>query len=303
MHHPFEIGGKYRNRRGEYEVIELEGSRMVIRYSDGNRLETNVEMQQRIWQNIQAEERLKKPTRISSSRQQQRGGQRGLAFQGLEEHDFKRGVAGTSWRSRKNLGGMLAQRMSDTTPHFFQSYAIYRRAEVHIVRPAYYHSDTRWRETKFVFDLDEQCARYGFYIEKNDGPMDDTWHWLHFVSALDKDKGLRGEVKAAMDNLNLHWEVYVWDDGGLIAEVRVAQDGLIWDWQDTDKAEDISWDDFTKRLQGIETQKWCDLHLCARMIKDKAIGLGIQIVDPVTEVYRALLPLYEASILRAGRAA
>ena len=300
MHHPFEIGGKYRNRRGEYEVIELEGSKMVIRYPDGDRLETDIEMQQRIWQNIQAEGRLKKPTRIPSSRRQQHGGQRGLAFQGLEEHDFKRGVAGTSWRSRKSLGGMLAQRMSDTTPHFFQSYAIYRRAEVHIVRPAYYHSDTRWREAKFVFELDEQCAWYGFYIEKNDGPMDDTWHWLNFVSALNKDKRFRRKIKAAMDGLKLHWQVYVQDDGGLIAEVRIAQDGLTWNRQDTDKAEDISWGDFTERLQGVETQKWCDLYLCARMIKDKAIGLGVQIVDPVTEVYRALLFLYEASVLKAG---
>lgn len=303
MRHPFEIGKKYRNRRGEYEVIELEGSRMVIRYSDGDTLETNVEMQQRIWQNIQAEKRLKKPTRKPSSRQQQRDEQRGLAFQGLREHDFKKGVAGTSWRSRKSLGGMLAQRMSDSTLRFFQSYAIYRRAEVHIVQPAYYHSDTRWRETKFVFDLDEHCARYGFYIEKNNGPMDETWHWLHFVNALDKNKKLQGKVKAVMDNLNLQWEVYVWDDGDLIAEVRAVQDGLVWHWQNVDKAEDISWDDFTKRLRGIETQKWCALHLCARMIKDEAISLGRRIVDPVTEVYQALLPLYEASIMKAEKAA
>ena len=299
MEHPFEIGGKYRNRHGEYEVIELEGPKMVIRYSDGNVLETNVEVQERIWRNIQAEEKLKKPNRRSSSRRWHQGGQRGLEFQGLRAHDFKKRVAGTSWRSRKSLGGLLAQRMSDTTLHFFQSYAIYRRAEVHIVRPAYYHTETRWRETKFVFDLDDQRARYGFYIEKNDGQMDDTWHWLNFVSALESDKRLQREVKAAMDDLRLCWEVYVWDDGALIAEVKAAQDGLTWEGQDADRTEDISWGDFTKRLRGIETQKWCVLHLCAYMSKNEAIASGIQLVDPVTEVYRALLPLYETSILRA----
>ena len=51
MDHAFEIGGNYRNRRGRYEVIELEGSRMVIRYSDGDTLEADVKTQWRIWQN------------------------------------------------------------------------------------------------------------------------------------------------------------------------------------------------------------------------------------------------------------
>ena len=58
MEHPFEVGVKYRNRHGEYEVINLEGSKMVIRYSNGNLLETTVELQARIWWNIQAELKL-----------------------------------------------------------------------------------------------------------------------------------------------------------------------------------------------------------------------------------------------------
>ena len=35
MSHPFKVGESYRNRDGEYDVLELNGPRMVIRYRGG----------------------------------------------------------------------------------------------------------------------------------------------------------------------------------------------------------------------------------------------------------------------------
>ncbi len=293
MKHPFEVGGKYRNRHGEYEVINLEGPKMVIRYSNGNSLETTVELQARIWWNIQAEQNMKSPTHKPGPRPPRR--QRGLKFQCLQDRDFQKGVAGTSWRARTSLGGLLAQRMSDTTQYFFQSHAIYRRAEVHIVQPTHYDTKTKLRKAKFVLELDSECARYGFYIEKNDGPMDDTWHWLDFLASLDSDPELCRTVETTMRKLGLRWEICVWDEGGLMAQMGASPDGLIWKQKDRDEPEEVSWSGFVKRLRDIETEKWCDLYLCADIAKDEAIAAGIHLVDTVTEVYRALLPLYEAS--------
>lgn len=301
----FEIGGKYRNRIGEYEVIKIEGSRITIQYSEGDTYDVDAKGLHRIWQNIQDE--MKQPScpprppvepRGGQTRATPSGGQRGLAFQGLNEHDFKRGTAGTSWRSRANLGGLLAQRVSDRTGRFFQSYAIYRRAEVHIVQPACYILETGEREAKFVIHLDEYNARYGFYIEKGNDPMDETWHWLHFIRALDRNKKLQGELKTAMAKHNLHWEIYAEADGGLTAEVTVTQNGLVWHRQGTDG---ISWDGFVDRLRGIGAHQWCNLYLSALIPKDKAIDMGTRIADPVTEVYQALLPLYEASVVGSGK--
>jgi hypothetical protein len=301
MKHPFEIGRKYRNRRGEYEVISLEGSKMVIRYSNGEVLETTVQQQERIWRNIQAEESMEAPVRRSDShpRHRRRAGQRGLGFQGLQDRDFQKGTAGTSWRARKSLGGLLAQQMSDTTPHHFQSYAIYRRAQVHIAQPDYYDTETKRQNAKFAFGLDTKGARYGFYIEKNNGAMDDTWHWPNFLSALDNDAKLRQEVDTAMHRLELRWEIDVGADGGLVAQVQASSGGLTWEWQDRDESEEISWPAFVKRLRDIETEKWCNLYLCTGTAKDEAIAAGIQLVDTVVKVYRALLPLYQASTHRA----
>lgn len=35
--HPFEVGGRYRNRVGEYEVLSLDGDTMTVRFDDGHR--------------------------------------------------------------------------------------------------------------------------------------------------------------------------------------------------------------------------------------------------------------------------
>ena len=63
MSSPFRIGEKYRNRKDEYEVVSIDGNHMVIRYQQGGTLSTTVTDQQRIWENILAEESIKNATR------------------------------------------------------------------------------------------------------------------------------------------------------------------------------------------------------------------------------------------------
>lgn len=59
MSSPFRVGEKYRNRKDEYEVMSIDGNQMVIRYQLGGTLSTTVTDQQRIWENILAEESIK----------------------------------------------------------------------------------------------------------------------------------------------------------------------------------------------------------------------------------------------------
>ena len=58
LDHPFEVGMKFRNRQGEYWVVSLLGGAMAIRYDDGSLLRTRVDLQARIWANIQLEARV-----------------------------------------------------------------------------------------------------------------------------------------------------------------------------------------------------------------------------------------------------
>ncbi len=102
----FVVGGRYRNRHGAYQVLSIEGDRMTIRYDDGEVAEVTVEMQARIAANMQAERDARRaaPGVTVGSKGHRAPGQAGSLFRGLHEHDFQRGVAGTSWRRRSELG-------------------------------------------------------------------------------------------------------------------------------------------------------------------------------------------------------
>jgi hypothetical protein len=55
----FEVGGQYENRIGKYTVQEINYPRMTVRYVNGETAELNINIQSRIWENIQAEEEAK----------------------------------------------------------------------------------------------------------------------------------------------------------------------------------------------------------------------------------------------------
>jgi hypothetical protein len=125
--------------------------------------------------------------------------------------------------------------------------------------------------------------------------LDDTWDWTRFLDVLAADAMLQKTILTAMDRLQLHWEVYVHGEDGWSARVRLVEGGLKWALKDREKAEDLTWSGFVERLKALETEMWCDLYLCAHMDKQTAIAEGVSLANSVTEVYRALLPLYEAS--------
>jgi len=51
----FEIGQRYTNRKGTYEVLEVEGNSMQIRWETGEEATTSVKMQIRILENMERE--------------------------------------------------------------------------------------------------------------------------------------------------------------------------------------------------------------------------------------------------------
>lgn len=69
----FEIGEKYANRKGEYTVLEIHEPKMMVEYQDGTTAELNINIQQRIWENIMAE------TEIRQSRSSRSKGTLGLS--------------------------------------------------------------------------------------------------------------------------------------------------------------------------------------------------------------------------------
>ncbi len=62
----FLVGQRYRNRKGEYEILEIQGDSMKLRYNDGSQQILSISIQATIFENMQREEMLliksKKPS-------------------------------------------------------------------------------------------------------------------------------------------------------------------------------------------------------------------------------------------------
>lgn len=113
MSHPFKVGGKYYNRNGQYEVIEIGSTEMVIRYANGETQRVNINLQQQIWENWQIEQELENEKRQSTNAPKSKTAARPKALDEQKiyrfmENDFKPSVAGTVWRAKNNLAGQLA---------------------------------------------------------------------------------------------------------------------------------------------------------------------------------------------------
>ena len=87
----FEVGGKYANRIGEYTVLEINEPKMMVRYADGTTAELRMNIQQRIWENILAEEEASNSRAVRKARRypgkEPRFYIRSFAFLGADETD------------------------------------------------------------------------------------------------------------------------------------------------------------------------------------------------------------------------
>lgn len=247
----------------------------------------------RLEAHLEAMETPKKPPIAKPARSRRR--RMGRKFDGLEDSDFKLGVTGTTWRRRTTLAGRLAQGLSDSSAHPFLSHAVYRRPQVYVASTERFDKKNKYPAAKFDFRLNEEEAQYGFYVEKNDGAIDEEWDWQRLTTALAEDEVLRQEVIEAMREHDLYWQLEVKEDDELVWEATAVVNDDALTWQQDDTSETFSWSEFVQKLKQIDPNYWADLHLCQKMSKEEALAAGEDIAEPAITVFHALLPLYEAS--------
>ena len=61
----FEINGRYANRKGEYTVLAINPPKMTVRYDDGSEASLNIEIQERIWENMRSEHEPRRSQRTA----------------------------------------------------------------------------------------------------------------------------------------------------------------------------------------------------------------------------------------------
>ena len=301
---PFEVGKKYKNHIGRYQVAAIEPPKMLVRYEDGREQILTIETQARIWSNMAidkraAKKKLKPAKESKKVRRSRSWTNRGYEFKGLKESDFKNSISHTTWRSRQSLGGLLALQVSEATKQFFQSYAVARRPQVHIYLPDYFDPQNGIPYAKLELRLDETTAYTRFYVEKSDKIMDKKWHWHNFLHALHSDKKLPKQILNAMADHGLRWEIEfehenVYQPHKTI-HISAGQPLLR---QDAEGSENIDWTRFVTEIMGLPKEDWCNVYFGRSTPKEEALETAERFGDLAVEALLAALPVYLATIER-----
>lgn len=177
---PFEVGERYENRKGPFEVISIVRESLRIRWDNGAEVTTTIEDQARILKNMEREMLPLPPKQGKKCRIPEWFGG---SFQGLREEDFSGDVTGSHWRSREQFGGAVTRGVAVNEP--FNSWAIYKRPEVHWTtvrrrceepQSATPHDENTPMDTpaklqaKFCAKADQAQLIFGLYLERPDNP-------------------------------------------------------------------------------------------------------------------------------------
>lgn len=312
MAHSFKLGTHYRNREGEYQVVEIHGDEMTIRYSAGKTIRTDISTQQRILDNLEIENDIAEDERLRSerSKREPRDTQvvRGSTpkFEGFSAADFG-SLEGSSWRGRDALGGVLRDYLQAQTGVHFQSWAVRRRLEVHLARPDKYDFDAPLPCAKlFVYTHDDLA--FGYYIEtpsrqgEQDSP-DRYRHWQNFRNGLTIQSTMQSVLLEPMLNHGLRMaDLYKRDHiasdfgGALQCEFQFRDGSLQWYRRDVPRWEAIAPSSMFERLSRLPEDEWVDLHIFKTISQEDAIALGASVLNPILDTLRALVPLYQMTV-------
>lgn len=298
MNHPFTIGETFANRNGTYEVVMLDepNGNMRIRYTDsGDEQEVQIQIQARIWNNMIIDDQMAKRSMAERETRQQRG--YGESFTGLKPADFKMSTDGTTWRSRSALGGLVARLASIDTPYTYISWSIYRWPVIFLTHYEDYRMaafDEGSRKAKFTVEVDTDFLYFGFYIERADTQMDNSWDWSRLITALSN----RPELVSLIEEVELrHSGHFIGRKSNGSTHFHFAnglQEGAISLW-DEDNLGQYSAKARIELLTEIQEDFWGELYILSKMHKNDAIDLGTRVAYPIAELFRTLTPLYRAA--------
>lgn len=299
MDHPFVIGKVFANRKGAYKVVKIDdqAGKMLVRYLDSGEDKTiDIKTQVRIWHNMQADEQAAARRADEVEGQYQRG--YGTGFTGLRSSDFKTSTEGTNWRSRAGLAGQVALLASEATPYTFVSWSIYRWPVAFLTHREDYSMaafEMGSRKAKFTLEVDDDYLYYGLYVEKGNEPMDHVWDWPRLTQALKADKALQSVLAAVesahgarfIGRMSRGDEHFHFANG-----LEMGAESL---WDESQPAR-LGVDERVAQLESIPDDHWGEIYIIARMPKQDAIDLGVDVAKPVAGLIKVLLPLYEAAV-------
>jgi hypothetical protein len=310
MSHPFEVGKTYRNRAGEYVVEEIEGDRMKIRYVGGSTLVTDVNIQARIWENIQFERQLARTEERQRQAQEARRAARQRTartrrtrarptFDGFEKNDFDTQTRGIAWKGRRDLGRVLAYEMNRRVGEGFDHWIVPYQSEIHVARKDHYDPDLREYYAALFVSASEDGVSYGFHVGKPGGKAKGGDHWSRLVNSLAEDEQVRQALRSAMEQHQLHLVLYAMDvKYGQVGRVTVQEGEYLFEHETADQTvtREMTGKEMADYLVDLAPNKRSDLYLGRQVSVDDALKAGKGIADEMATVCESLVKLYDASV-------
>lgn len=285
--HDFQVGKRYENRKGVYEVMRVDEPDMVIRWDTGEQITTPINVQAKILQNMERE--LAAAT--SGKRHFRAPKSFGELFVGLRDEDFSGDVVGTHWRAREQLGGAVTQLLNFEQP--FNSWSIYKRPEVHWASMDRYGRLPAWLQTKFFARATTEGLHFGLYVERADNLTDDRRDWSNFLGwSGDRDNSvwLHQTMRASgAEVINPYEEADNQAFSGTI--VALANGKFRWA---TKKSSEVEPTELSDLLQTLPENRWLNMVLGLRLSRDQAIAAGAGIAADIASFFNLLEPIYSS---------
>lgn len=287
----FVVGNQYENRKGVYEVMSLNSKkkRMVIKWKNGEEIESPMELQKRIIRNMQLE-KLPFKNQTDAKRKSTLPKKHGSKFVGLKESDFKENVNGTTWRSRNCLGGAVS-RLIYSKDHSIKSWAISRIPEVQWADVDHRKKTPANTQAKFYANISDTVLKYGFKIERSNKIDDLNHNWKTFVAWLKLDKNEEWLNNVCKSN-ELILIVSEHDLNDHLSEIEIETNKDVWVLK-KGKKEITSLYNF---LSELSENRWIELSIIKTLKKDKVVSKQAMISEKIASLFEVLMPLYEVSI-------
>ncbi len=285
----FKVGETYENMKGPYEVLDIHGETMEIRWENGETTWTPIDLQQRIIERLERERTQALERKLQKKSKTRRGSAGAKGFDGFTTADFSNKVAGSSWRSQKALGGAVTGQM-DGGRYRFNSWAVSRMPMVHWADVSHRGADEIQFQAKFFAQVDDKHLYYGFYIERSDKEDDPRKDWNGFILSL-KDPNRESWLRevASANGLTLY------DPKKRCAfegHLQASENG----WRLVNGKEEKEIPSLADFLEQVPDGKWLDLQICKQLDKAEAIEKGGQIAEDIARLFELLMPLYQSSL-------
>jgi len=288
----FEIGEKYENMKGAFEVLAIRRDSMDIRWEDGEEISTSIDLQRRIIERMQFEkeqEQTQAAQKVKKAKASTAKG--GKHFAGLEDADFSNTVSKTTWRGRGQLGGAVAQRLKNKQ-FKFNSWAVLRKPEVawiDIVRQK--QADLKL-QAKFYARVEDENFFFGVHVPAPDLSVTEKSDWRALMEWLEKP-----ENDSWLNKQCLSHDLYLCDlsKQGFSGKLEAKREKWVNSLPDKKDAPVKSLSAF---LSAAGKSGAIDLRIEKQMAKDAVIDKKQAIASEMATLFETLMPVYAGAAER-----